>query len=42
VLEGEHWPSDVLGGWLYGVFWLILGLHVYSARRRQATGGRRQ
>jgi membrane-associated phospholipid phosphatase len=42
VLEGEHWPSDVLGGLLYGVFWLILGLHVYSARRRQATGDRRQ
>jgi membrane-associated phospholipid phosphatase len=29
VLEGEHWPSDVLGGLLYGAFWLILGLHVY-------------
>jgi membrane-associated phospholipid phosphatase len=42
VLEGEHWPSDVLGGLLYGVFWLILGLHVYSVRRRQATGDRRQ
>jgi membrane-associated phospholipid phosphatase len=30
VLEGEHWPSDVLGGLLYGAFWLILGLHLYT------------
>ena len=41
VLEGEHWPSDILGGLLYGAFWLILGLHVYSAGRRQAAGDRR-
>jgi membrane-associated phospholipid phosphatase len=30
VLEGEHWPSDVLGGLLYGAFWLMLGLHLYA------------
>lgn len=30
VLEGEHWPSDVLGGLLLGGFWLILGTHVYN------------
>jgi membrane-associated phospholipid phosphatase len=36
VLEGEHWPSDVLGGLLYGAFWLMLGLHVYFwARHRR-------
>jgi membrane-associated phospholipid phosphatase len=42
VLEGEHWPSDVLGGLLYGAFWLILGLHVYAwAGHRQLRDRRR-
>jgi membrane-associated phospholipid phosphatase len=29
VLEGEHWPSDVLAGLLYGSFWLGLGAAAY-------------
>jgi len=29
VLEGEHWPSDVVGGALTGAFWLALGAHLY-------------
>jgi membrane-associated phospholipid phosphatase len=35
MLEGEHWLSDVVAGYLYGAFWLILGLQVYgwAARR---------
>lgn len=31
VLEGEHWPSDVLGGLLFGGFWLLVGIQVYLA-----------
>ena len=30
VLEGEHWPSDIVGGWLYGIFWLALAIHAYG------------
>jgi len=36
VLEGEHWPSDVVGGYLVGGFWLVITTHVYAwlARHR--------
>jgi undecaprenyl-diphosphatase len=35
ALAGEHWPSDILGGLVYGGFWLLLGIWAYgwSARR---------
>jgi membrane-associated phospholipid phosphatase len=29
ILEGEHWPSDVVAGHLLGAFWLIVGIHAY-------------
>ena len=29
VMEGEHWPSDVVEGLLVGGFWLLLALHFY-------------
>lgn len=29
ILEGEHWPSDTLGGALDGLFWLVIFAHVY-------------
>jgi len=34
VLEGEHWPSDVLEGLLLGGFWLVLGIHAYGWARQ--------
>jgi len=35
VLEGEHWPSDVVGGALTGAFWLVLGAHLYPWAQRR-------
>jgi len=35
LLEGEHWPTDVLAGAFVGTFWLVLGIHAFlwAARR---------
>lgn len=33
ILEGEHWPSDVAGGALNGIFWLVLFAHLYLFAR---------
>jgi membrane-associated phospholipid phosphatase len=29
VLEGEHWPSDVIEALLWGCFWLLAAIQVY-------------
>jgi membrane-associated phospholipid phosphatase len=29
VMEGEHWPSDVVEGLIIGAFWLLAALHFY-------------
>src|SRR5579859_7859541 len=36
LLEGEHWPTDVLAGAILGAFWLVLGIHAFAwaAHRR--------
>ncbi len=40
VLEGEHWPSDVVEGLLIGAFWLLLGVHAYMWAARRWPRGR--
>jgi membrane-associated phospholipid phosphatase len=30
LLQGEHWPSDELGAFVYGIFWVLLAIHVYT------------
>ena len=27
---GEHWPSDVLGGYLFGIVWLTVTVEIYE------------
>ncbi len=35
VLTGEHWPSDVLEGYLVGAFWLLIAAHAYRWVRQR-------
>ena len=37
IYVGEHWPSDVLGGYLFGTLWLAVIIAVYSRWRRRQS-----
>jgi undecaprenyl-diphosphatase len=37
VMLGVHWPSDVVGGWGYGLFWAFL---IYGISRTGRRTGR--
>jgi undecaprenyl-diphosphatase len=28
VMLGVHWPSDVVGGWAFGMLWVLLTLRL--------------
>jgi undecaprenyl-diphosphatase len=42
VAIGVHWPSDVLGGWAFGLLWIAICLRLASARPdAEPSGGAR-
>jgi undecaprenyl-diphosphatase len=38
VALGVHWPSDVIGGWAFGLLWVAVCIRLASARREGETG----
>jgi len=40
VMLGVHWPSDVIGGWAFGMLWVLLTLRPAEHLLRANSGGR--
>src|SRR3546814_9946479 len=42
VALGVHWPSDVIGGWAFGLLWVMVCMRLASARpdAEASTGAR--
>jgi undecaprenyl-diphosphatase len=39
VMLGVHWPSDVVGGWSFGLLWVLLTLRIAERRVKGLTSG---
>jgi undecaprenyl-diphosphatase len=37
VILGVHWPSDVIGGWAFGITWVMICMYLASARPEADT-----